>query len=391
MVKPFRFARIPRIIFRCGGLSELPGIIETMGVRIIFVTGESSFISSPRADFLFSELAKKRINWKIVKIPGEPSPEMIDKAVREFSGEKADLVVAAGGGSVIDAGKAVSAMLYRHEPVTEYLEGVGSKQHPGTKIPFIALPTTAGTGSEATKNAVISRIGAGGFKRSLRHDNFVPDIAIIDPELTAGCPPDLTAASGMDCFTQLAEAYLSVQACEYTDALALEGLKALKVSLKECYTNGENIMARSGMAFAALTSGICLANAGLGVIHGFASSIGGMYNIPHGVICGTLMAAANEVNVRELKKESSYSKAIEKYVHLGKLFLEETGKTDDYYIDGFVRYLYDLSDDLHLPGLRSAGVDEQNIGLICSLTENKNNPVRLSDDHLSEIVFKRYF
>ncbi len=129
----------------------------------------------------------------------------------------------------------------------------------------------------------------------------------------------------MDCFTQLAEAYLSVQACEYTDALALEGLKALKVSLKECYTNGENIMARSGMAFAALTSGICLANAGLGVIHGFASSIGGMYNIPHGVICGTLMAAANEVNVRELKKEYHIVKQL-RICSPRKLFLEETVK-----------------------------------------------------------------
>jgi alcohol dehydrogenase class IV len=391
MVKPFSFAKIPRIIFKSGGLSGLPGIIESMGKRIIFVTGENSFLSSPRATLLFNDLSFNKINWKIVKIPGEPSPEMIDNAVRECSGVKADLVVAAGGGSVLDAGKAVSAMLYNQESVTEFLEGVGSKEHPGTKIPFIAMPTTAGTGSEATKNAVISRIGAGGFKRSLRHDNFVPDIALVDPELTIGCPPGLTAASGMDCFTQLVEAYLSVQASEYTDALALEGLKALKGSLTGCYNDGENIGARSGMAFAALTSGICLANAGLGVVHGFASTIGGLYNIPHGVICGTLMAAANEINVRKLKRESSYIKALEKYVHLGKLFLEETGKTDDYYIDGFIRYLYDLSDELHLPGLRTAGVDEQNIGRICSLAENKNNPVRLSGDDLSEIVYKRYF
>jgi alcohol dehydrogenase class IV len=193
----------------------------------------------------------------------------------------------------------------------------------------------------------------------------------------------------MDCFTQLTEAYLSDKSNEYTDALAMEGLKAINTSLINSYSNGEDIGARTGMSFAALTSGICLANAGLGVVHGFASSVGGMYNIPHGLICGTLMASSNEINVRELRKKSADSVALKKYAHLGKLFLEEDGKTDDYYIDGFIAYLHKLTNDFQLSGLKKIGLEEKDIGLICTITEIKNNPVKLTFENLTEIVSSR--
>jgi alcohol dehydrogenase class IV len=170
----------------------------------------------------------------------------------------------------------------------------------------------------------------------------VPDIALVDPELTLGCPKDITAASGMDCFTQLTEAYLSDKSSEYTDALAIEGLKAIKASLIRSYSDGEDIDARTGMSFAALTSGICLANAGLGVVHGFASSIGGLFDIPHGLICGTLMAKSNEINIRELRKKAVNSAALKKYADLGRLFLESVGHSDEYYIDSFIAILYKL-------------------------------------------------
>jgi Alcohol dehydrogenase, class IV len=277
-------------------------------------------------------------------------------------------------------------MMHKSESVMEFLEGVGNKEHPGTKLPYIAIPTTSGTGSEATKNAVISQIGEKGFKKSLRHDNFVPDIALVDPELTLQCPQDISAASGMDCFTQLTEAYLSDKSNEYTDALAMEGLKAIKSSLIRSYTNGEDIEARGGMSFAALTSGICLANAGLGVVHGFASSIGGRYNIPHGLVCGTLMASSNEINVRELRKKTTNPDALKKYALLGELFLDEKGKTDNYYIDGFIQYLHKLTNDFQLPGLKKYGIEEKDIELICAITEVKNNPVNLTLKDLTEIV-----
>jgi alcohol dehydrogenase class IV len=391
MVKPFQFARVPKIIFRQGSIASLPDHIALYGNTVALVTGKNSFMKSAQSERLLTELEQRKIKCQPVSVHGEPSPGDIDSAVQLLVNKGIDLVVGIGGGSVLDAGKAISAMIHRSESVVRFLEGVGDLDHPGTKLPFIAIPTTSGTGSEATKNAVISQIGINGFKKSLRHDNFVPDLALVDPELTLNCPPDITAASAMDCFTQLTEAYLSDKSCEYTDALSIEGLKAIKLSLTRCCSDGNDIEARTGMSFAALTSGICLANAGLGVVHGFASSVGGMFNIPHGLVCGTLMAKSNEVNVRELRKTSGTVTALRKYSLLGQLFLGEKGKSDDYYIDGFIGYLHKLTSDLGLPGLKKYGLDDDHIDEICAITENKNNPVKLRIQDLHEILSSRRY
>jgi alcohol dehydrogenase class IV len=389
MVKDFQFSRLPKIIFKNGGISELTSLIGQSTKKIILVTGKSSFLGSASSEKILNDLKIHGISYNIFSIEGEPSPEIIDKAVKKYSCEKTDLIVAIGGGSVLDSGKALSAMMYRQESVSEFLEGVGTKDHPGTRLPLIAIPTTSGTGSEATKNAVISHIGKDGYKKSLRHDNFVPDIALVDPELTLNCSRYITAASGMDCFTQLTEAYLSSKSNEYTDALALNGLRKIKTSLIRCYNDGEDIVARTGMSFAALTSGICLANAGLGVVHGFASSIGGMYNIPHGLICGTLMASGNEINVRELRKNDDNQPALKKYAILGELFTDKRGKSDSYYTDSFIQFLHKLTADLNLPGLSKYGIEEKDMELVCRNIEIKNNPVRLAMEDLTEILSKR--
>jgi len=391
MVKPFRFAKLPLIIFGPGKRSELPDLIKGFGKKVILVTRGASFTETEQGQSLLDSLTRNGITYHLIAVQNEPSVKMIDNAAAIIKEINADVVVAAGGGSVLDAGKSVSAMATAEGSVIEYLEGIGTKDHPGNKMPFIALPTTSGTGSEATKNAVISNTGKEGFKRSLRHDNFVPDIALVDPELTLSCPADVTAASGMDCFTQLAEAYLSVKSNEYTDALALEGMKAVKRSLVAAVRKGNNLAARTDMSFAALTSGICLANAGLGAVHGFASSIGGMYNIPHGVICGTLMRAANELNVKKIRKGYGSPEALRKYAVLGKLFLEEKKSDEDSYIDGFLEYLRFLTDELNLPGLKRYGIPEQDLEKICSVTDLKNNPVKLETSDLMEILLERYY
>lgn len=389
MVKPFQFSRLPLIYFGPGKIKLLPGLIKKYGTVIILVTDQKSFINSPYAAELCNSFREQGVSCHHVVVDSEPSPDMIDNASERLRNEHIDAVVSIGGGSVIDAGKALSAMMYKTESVREYLEGVGTRDHPGTKLPFIALPTTSGTGSEATKNAVLSQTGKDGFKKSLRHDNFVPDIAVVDPMLTESCPQTITAASGMDCFTQLTESFLSDKSCEYTDALSWEGLKAIKSSLLESYLNGGDVEARSNMSFAALTSGICLANAGLGAVHGFASSIGGMFVIPHGVVCGTLMASTNAINVNKLRMGNNNNQALRKYSGLGKLFLKEENKSDEYYTDGFVEYLRKVSEDLKLPRLEQYGIKEKDLEAICSITELKNNPVKLDIEDLIKILRDR--
>jgi len=389
MVTSFQFSRLPLIYFGPGKIKLLPGLIKGYGSAIILVTDQKSFMGTSFSAELLESLRKLEIRYLNFPVSGEPSDEIIDSAVSKYMDESVDTVVSIGGGSVLDAGKAISAMMYKQESVMEFLEGVGTREHPGTKLPFIALPTTSGTGSEATKNAVISRTGVNGFKKSLRHDNLVPDIAIVDPELTISCPKDITAASGMDCFTQLTESYLSDKGSKYTEALAWEGLREIKSSLLQSFHQGNDIKARSGMSFAALTSGICLANAGLGVVHGFASSIGGMFNVPHGVICGTLMAEANAVTIRSLRKSNNNPEALKMYTSLGQLFLDIHGKSDDYYIDGFVDFLRGLTYEMQLPGLNSYGIEEKDIEKICRVTELKSNPAKLSLDDLTEIIRER--
>jgi alcohol dehydrogenase class IV len=313
MITSFSFAPTPQLYFGTGKLSLLPGLIKAYGSTALLVTGAHSFTNTDEAQKLFEALKANGIQWQHYIIENEPSPTMIDACVQQFKKSLPSVVVAIGGGSVLDAGKAIAAMLPIGESIKDYLEGVGTKNHDGTTLPMIAIPTTSGTGSEATKNAVISKVGEGGYKKSLRHNNFIPKVAILDPVLTITCPPNVTAASGMDAFTQLLESYVSTAANPMTDALALEGLTKISKSLLKAWHDGDDMEARSDMALASYLSGITLANAGLGLVHGFASSVGGYFDIPNGVFCSSLMAAANKVTVIELLKINNNSESLKKY------------------------------------------------------------------------------
>jgi alcohol dehydrogenase class IV len=389
-MRNFDFASTPRIIFGSGRFNLLPQILESFGDSILLVTGESSFQSSGRLEAFANTFEKRSIRYFHISVRGEPSPDFIDRACAEFGKENICAVVAVGGGSVIDAGKAISAMLPQTGTVRDYLEGVGKEKiHNGVKVPFVAVPTTAGTGSEATKNAVLSSVGPNGFKKSIRHDNFIPDVAVVDPELSLTCPPAVTAACGMDALTQLLESYVSTEADPVTDALALSGLGHIKDSLVAVRTIGaRDIDARAKMAYAALISGITLTNAGLGVVHGLASPIGGCFGIPHGVICGTLLASATEVSIEHLKRQGA-KEGLVKYARVGALVTNGNAEDIDRSCDQLIKKIHEWTCDLKLPLLGELGIKKSDLDKLAEKAGNKNSPAKLRRDEIKQILLRR--
>lgn len=363
---------------------------------MLLVTGGSSLARSGRLDEIVSRLKGADMTVFHVIVTGEPSPERVDEVAGEYRKKGADLVISVGGGSVIDFGKAISAMIPVEGSVLDYLEGVGTKSPDGRKLPFLACPTTAGTGSEATKNAVLSRVGDDGFKKSLRHDNYIPNAAIIDPELSVECPPDITAACGMDAFTQLLEAYVSTKANPITDALSESGLRCITDAIVPSATQGAgDVDVRGNMAYAAFLSGVTLANAGLGVVHGLASPVGGRFPIPHGVVCANLMGPALRLTVGKLVETrddpASYT-VLDKFARIGAFFSNEgdRGKPDTVgHARRLVDTVYDITEKLGVPRLGSYGMTESDVDEIVSKADNKNNPVPLTSDHMREIVLER--
>jgi alcohol dehydrogenase class IV len=313
--------------------------------------------------------------------------------VAQQSSREVDVVVAVGGGAVVDAGKAISAMLpLKDGGVKAYLEGVGHRHHPGIKKPFIAVPTTAGTGSEATKNAVISeRIGPNGFKKSLRHDNFVPDAVVLDPQLSSSCPPALTAACGLDALTQLVEAFVSHRATPLTDALAWSGLEAVLSSLVPVATDrGDDLELRAKMSYGAFLSGVTLAHAGLGVVHGFASPLGGSFEIPHGVVCATLLSPATEANLAVLLNSPEQNPAaIQKYARIGRFLAKDSELAERDACWVMVETLRAWTARLGVPLLGDFGIVESALDGIVAKTGLKNNPVNLDRTQLRSILETR--
>jgi alcohol dehydrogenase class IV len=394
MILPFSFASIPHIIFGAGKLIELYEIIPKFGDKVLFVIGGSSLKQSGKWDEIASKLEATSINYSLVSVSGEPSPTVIDKITTKFRDKNLNLIVGIGGGSVTDAGKAISAMLTKDNSIKNYLEGVGTKIYDGKKIPYIAIPTTSGTGSEATKNAVISNVGPNGFKKSLRHDNLIPNIAIIDPELVISCPPSVSAACGMDAFTQLLEAYVSSKASPMTDALAYSGIKFMIDNiLLACSTGSANVNVRGAMAYGSLMSGIVLANAGLGIVHGLASPIGGFFQIPHGVVCGTLLAEATKINIERLQNQGQEGKlGLKKHAQIGALlegkYTVEESKILNY-CSTLVNTLENWIENLKIDRLGKYGIEEKDINKIVESAGLKNNPVELDKEQIKRIVRNR--
>jgi alcohol dehydrogenase len=394
MIQRFSIARFPRIEFGAGAIDKLPGIAASFGNRALLISGAASLQQSHRWQTLTQGLRQAGIQWEHTTVNGEPSPELVDTAVSRFRDRQPDVVIAIGGGSVLDAGKAIAGLLRTDDSVMDYLEGVGPERpYAGPATPFIAAPTTAGTGSEATRNAVLSIQGEHGFKKSFRDERLVPEYAVVDPDFLTSCPPGQIAANGMDALTQLMESYVSTRASRMTDALALDGMRAARDSLMPLYTDpAEASDARAGMAYAALLSGITLAQTGLGSVHGLASPLGAFFPIPHGVVCGTLVAAATRVNIEAMQAREPQNPALDKYARLAGLLCDTRFSDTQKAHEALINLLEDRVRQLVIPRLGRFGVKATDFARVVANSRGssmKTNPVVLTDDEVAAILQQR--
>lgn len=392
MISAFQFIPAPRIVFGAGTRDLIAEEMRKIGDRALVVTGGSSLEKSGAWGRIEGQIRKAGIACERVRVQGEPSPELIDETAAVLKGRGIALVLSIGGGSVIDAGKALAAMMTQDCSVTEFLEGIGGREHDGAVLPHIAVPTTSGTGSEATTNAVLSRVGPDGYKRSIRHDSFIPDLAVVDPELPLSCPAAVTAATGLDACTQLLESYVSTKANPVTDALALSGLGCVGNSLlSACGTGASDTAVRAAMAYGSLMSGICLANAGLGVVHGLAASIGGLFDIPHGVVCGTLLGVATEETIGALRERGEESPALEKYARVGALVAGSDYRHEDRDLlcDRLIETLHAWIEELDILPLGAYGMSRKDCTEIARKTGNKNNPAQLTPAEIEGVMMRR--
>ncbi|MES0370757.1 MAG: iron-containing alcohol dehydrogenase [Mariprofundaceae bacterium] len=392
MISEFFFSSTPHIHFGAGRRSKLNELIGSYGKKVLLVTGASSFDSSAACQKLFKELSDQ-FDLKQVRISGEPSPEVVDGAVAQFKGFSPDCVVAVGGGSAVDAAKAIAGLLPGGDSVLEYLEGVGKgRVYQGPSTPFIAVPTTAGTGGETSKNAVISVVGEQGFKKSFRHETLVAKHIILDPELTLDCPADITAACGMDALTQLLESFVSSNSSPMSDALALSGLERVRDTLLTAVEDGDDADARAGMLYASSLSGLTLANAGLGSVHGLASPLGAYFPIPHGVVCGTLLFEATQINIAAMYERAPEHPSLEKYAVVGRLFAGEVALDSYAAREALLGILQAWSGRLKMPRLSQFGICEGDIDRIVAGSRGNSmqtNPIKLTDQEIAEIVRRR--
>ena len=384
-IRSFEFATAARIIFGAGSIRQLPELAREFGGTAFVVTGGSA-----RAKFIQGPLAATGVRCDFFSVATEPTTDLVLEGVRQAKACGGQLVIGIGGGSVIDAAKAIAGMLANEGDLVEYLEVIGrGKALSKPSLPYIAVPTTAGPGTEVTRNAVL-RSKAHRVKVSLRSPYLLPRVALIDPELTYALTPELTAATGLDALTQLIEPYVSARANPLTDAICLEGIKRVGRSLWAAYEDGTNTAARANMSLASLYGGLALANAGLGAVHGFAGPIGGMYPAPHGAVCAALLPHVMGINLLVAQTRSAGQGILERYDEIGRVLTNTPQARAE---DG-IRWVKDLCKRLKVPLLREYGVTKQELPAICdkaaAASSMKGNPVKLTLEEMRDILERAF-
>jgi alcohol dehydrogenase class IV len=379
---PFEFGTANRIIFGAGAIERVGRLAADLGRCALLVTGRSL----ERADALVRQLEKHDLLVSRFSVTNEPTLKTLTEGLAQARGLGVDVVIGFGGGSVIDAGKALAALVNNPGDVMDYLEVIG-RGRPLTNVPVpcIAVPTTAGTGAEVTCNAVLKSTEHG-VKVSLRSPMMFPRFAVIDPELTLSLPPPVTAATGMDALTQLIEAFVSKRSNPLTDGLCRDGIKRAARSLRTVYFRPDDAGARSDMSLGSLFSGLALANAGLGAVHGIAGPLGGLCDAPHGIICARLLPTVVKINVQSLQNRDPTSAALVRYQ---KIFRWLAGTRMATATDG-IEWLNQLVKDLQIPPLCNYGLQPSHIARLVPQAQKassmQTNPVSLTTAELAEIL-----
>ncbi len=378
----FEFATATRIVFGPGVLCEAGSLSAGMGKRAFVITGRTA----ERAGPLLEQLGKQGIECTTFCVAGEPTTRLAKEAVELARRAACEFVVSIGGGSVLDTGKVTAAMLTNTGELEDYLEVVGAgKPLTQDSAPHITIPTTAGTGGEVTRNAVLG-VPEHRVKVSIRSPFMLPSLAVVDPELTYSMPPAVTASTGLDALTQLIEVYVSNEANPLTDGICREGIERAGRSLRRAYENGDDQVARQDMALASLFSGLGLANAKLGAVHGFAGPLGGMLSAAHGALCARLLPFVMEANVQALRRRGVESPPLIRYNEIARLL---TGKPGARLAEG-VTWVHELCSALKVPSLAKFGLKEQDFPAVIAKARKsssmKGNPVELADDELLEII-----
>lgn len=382
MTTSFEFATATRILFGAGAIQRVGEVIPRASHRALVVTGQNPH----RADPLRAVLSAGPLHLSSLTVAGEPEIATVEQGAALARQERCDLVIACGGGSVIDAGKAIAGMLTNDGSLLDYLEIIGRGQAlTRPACPFLAIPTTAGTGAEVTRNAVLSA-PAQQIKVSLRSPFLLPAAAIIDPELTYDLPPALTASTGLDALTQLIEPYVCLRANPLTDGFCAEGIRRAARALPEAVRAGHNPAARTDMSLASLFGGLALANAGLGAVHGLAAPIGGAFPAPHGAVCAALLPHIMAANLRALRARAPASAALPRYRHIAAWLTGDAQAT----ADAGVAWVRELITQLPIPRLGAYGVAEEHVGGLAakaaSASSTKANPIPLTQTELSEAL-----
>lgn len=378
----FDFVTATKIIFGAGALKELDGAIVPFGLRALVVTGQNPDRAAPVLDILKTQ----GIAAHLFPTEGEPSVELVRDGVRQATDAKCDMVIGFGGGSALDTAKAIAALLTNLGDPLDYLEVIGRGQPiKSQSAPFIALPTTAGTGSEVTSNAVLFS-AEHRVKVSLRSPLMLARVALVDSTLTHSSPPTVTAQSGLDALTQVIEPFVSNKANPITDALCQDGIRRASWALRRAYDDPHDAEARENMALVSLYGGLALSNAKLGAVHGFAGPFGGMFDAPHGGICARLLPFVMDANVRALRERQPDSDYLRRYAIVAQLL---TGDAQARPEDGVV-WVRQLAESLHVPGLTAYGITESDYPLLIEkaavASSMQGNPLKLTGEEMLEIL-----